>query len=270
MQVMHRFFARACAVTAAGVALGMWAVPAAGASGGGSAAIHPRAVGPAGFVAPRFTSKDHAIGVNVKATSNRFFAGYEAAVATGSATTVLASFAIPTLTCTTTDQAITPSTSIPVDNFKKVSAAFVFVGCVNGTASYFPGLVVNNTETNFTSTTFAAGDVIDLVTKVSTNRTRVQVTDVTTGVTQKITNGAGGSARAITIGDDAWSTKTIKLEHVPDFGKLKFRNCTVDGKTLASRHPQAFQRVNSLGTVQIAIGSLSSTGIAFATRFEHS
>ena len=267
MQVMHRFFARSSAVAAAGVALGMFAVPAASASSGGSAAIHPRAGGPAGLVAPRFTSRDSAIGVNVKATSNRFFAGYQAAVAKGSATTVLASFAIPTLTCTTTDRAIAPGTSVVVH--KSLSAAFVFVGCVNGTASYFPGLVVNNTETNFTSTTFAAGDVIDLVTKVSTNRTRVQVTDVTTGVTQKITNGAGGSARAITIGDDAWSTKTIKLEHVPDFGKLKFRNCTVDGKTLASRHPQAFQRVNSLGTVQIAVGSLSSTGIAFATRFEH-
>ena len=266
MQVMHRFFARACAVTAAGVALGMWAVPAASASGGGSAAIHPRAIGPASIAAgrggaPRFT------GVGVKATNSRFFAGYEAAVATGSATTVLASFAIPTLTCTTTDRAIAPGTSIAIH--KSVSAAFVFVGCVNGTASYFPGLVVNGREKDFTSTPFAAGDVIDLVTKVSTNRTRVQVTDVTTGVTElKIR--AGGSARAAVIGDDGWVTSSGALEHVPDFGKLKFRNCTVDGKTLASRHPQAFQRVNSSGTVQIAVGSLSSTGIAFATRFEHS
>ena len=267
MQVMHRFFARACAVAAAGVALGMWAVPAASASGGGSAATHPRAGGPGGLVAPRFTSRDSAIGVNVKATSNRFFAGYQAAVATGSATTVLASFAIPTLTCTTTDRAIAPGTSVVVH--KSLSAAFVFVGCVNGTASFFPGLVVNGREKDFTSTPFAAGDVIDLVTKVSTNRTRVQVTDVTTGVTElKIR--AGGSARAAVIGDDGFSTSTGALQHVPDFGKLKFRNCTVDGKTLASRHPQAFQRVNSLGRVQIAIGSLSSTGIAFATRFEHS
>jgi hypothetical protein len=267
MQVMHRFFARTCAVTAVGVALGMWAVPAASASSGGSAAIHPRAGGPAGFVAPRFTSKDSATGVNVKATSNRFFAGYQAAVATGSATTVLASFAIPTLTCTTTDRAIAPGTTVAVH--RSLSAAFVFVGCVNGTASFFPGLVVNGREKDFTSTPFAAGDVIDLVTKVSTNRTRVQVTDVTTGVTElKIR--AGGSARAAVIGDDGFSTSTGALQHVPDFGKLKFRNCTVDGKTLASRHPQAFQRVNSLGRVQIAIGSLSSTGIAFATRFEHS
>src|SRR5215472_7412049 len=221
MQVMHRFFARACAVAAAGVALGMWAVPTASASGGGSAAIHHGAGGPAGLVAPRFTS---------------------------------------------TDRAIAPGTSIAVH--RSLSAAFVFVGCVNGAASYFPGLVVNGREKDYTSTPFAAGDVIDVTTKVSTNRTRVQVTDVTTGVTEKKIR-AGGSARATFIGDDGWADSSGKLEHVPDFGKLKFRNSFVDGKTLASRHPQAFQRVNSLGTVQIAVGSLSSTGIAFATRFEH-
>jgi len=267
MHVMHRFFTRTCAVAAAGVALGMWAVPAASASGGSSAAIHPGVIGPA----PRFTSKDHAIGVNVKATNNRVFAGYESGVRTGSATVVLASFAVPTLAaCTSTDRAITPSAGIEVNNFKSFSTAFVFVGCANGTATYFPGLIVNGKEQDFTSTPFAAGDVIDLITKVSTNRTRVQVTDVTTGVTQKITNGAGASARAPFIGDDGWGSSTGALEHVPDFGKLKFRNVTVNGKTLASQHPQAFQRVNSNGTVQIAIGSISSTGIAFATRFEHS
>ncbi len=269
MHVMHRFFTRTCAVAAAGVALGMWAVPAASASGGGSAAVHPGVIGPGG--APRFTGKDHAIGVNVKATNNRVFAGYQSGVAKGSATVVLASFAVPTLAaCTSTDRAITPSAGVEVNNFKSFSTAFVFVGCSNGTATYVPGLVVNGKETDYTSSPVAPGDVIDLITKVSTNRTRVQVTDVTTGVTQKITNGAGGSANAPFIGDDGWGSSTGALEHVPDFGKLKFRDVTVDGKTLASQHPQAFQRVNSIGTVQIAIGSLSSSGIAFATRFEHS
>ena len=264
---MHRFFRRTCAVAAAGVALGMWAVPAASASGGGGAAIHPRATGPAGFVAPRFTSRNHAIGVGVKATNNRFFAGYAAAVATGSATTVLASFAIPTLTCTTTDRAIAPGTTVAVH--RSLSAAFVFVGCVNGMASYFPGLIVNGREKDFTSTPFAAGDVIDLVTKVSTNRTRVQVTDVTTGVTQlKIR--AGGSARAAVIGDDGWATSTGKLEHVPDFGKLTFKTCVLDGKTLASWRPHAYQRVNSIGTVQITTGNFWPGGTAFTTHFQHS
>jgi len=200
--------------------------------------------------------------------NSRFLAGYEAAVPAGSATTAESSFAIPTLSCTTVDRAITPSTFIVVSR-TCVSAAFVFTGCVSGTAVYFPGLVVNGKETDFTNNPFAAGDVIDLTTKVSTNRTRVQVTDVTTGVTEKLIK-TGGRARAAFIGDDGWATSSGVLEHVPDFGKLKFRNSLIDGKTLASRHPQAIQRVNSNGTVQIAVGSLSASGLAFATRFERS
>jgi hypothetical protein len=270
IHVMHRFFMRACAVATAGVALGTWALTAASASGSGSATIHPRA----GFAAGRggalrLTNNLHAAGLNVKVANSRFFAGYQATVTTGSATTSLASFAVPTLTCTTADRAIAASTGIPVRDFKSVSAAFVFVGCVGGTASFFPGLVINGTETDFSSSPFAAGDVIDLITKVSTNRTRVQVTDMTTGVTQKII-GAGGRARAAFIGDEGWGNSSGQLEHVPDFGKLKFRDCIIDGKDLAKWRPHAFQRVNSRGTVQIAIGTLSASGLAFATRFEHS
>lgn len=275
MNVMHRFVTRACAVAVAGVALGTWAVTAASASGGGSAAIHHGAIGPAGVVAGRdgalrFATNDHATGpTTATPTSNRYFAGYQTAVPAGSATVLTASFAVPTLSCTTTDRAIAPSTGVPVNNYKTVSAAFVFTGCVNGTAVYFPGLVVNGTETNYTASPVAAGDVIDLITKVSINRTRVQVTDVTTGVTQKII-GAAAKASAAFVGDDAWGNSSGQLEHVPDFGKLQFKNCILDGKTLASWHPKAYQRVNSIGTLQISTGGFWPGGTAFTTRFVHS
>jgi len=275
MHAMHRFVTRACAVAAAGVALSTWVVTAASASGGGSATIHPRAIG-SGIVAGRggalrLITNDHPLGLTTATpTSTRTFAGYQAAVPAGSATVLVASFAVPTLlSCTTTDRAIAPSVGVPVNNGKTVSAAFVFTGCVNGTALYFPGVVVNGTETDYQTTPFSAGDVIDLTAKVSTNRTRVQVTDVTTGVTQKII-GSGGRASAAFIGDEALATSTGSLLHVPDFGKLKFRNSVIDGKTLASWHPHAYQRVNSRGTVQIATGTLSTSGLAFATRYEHS
>ena len=209
----------------------------------------------------------HAVGLATAPANSRDFAGYAAAVPAGSATVMTASFTVPTLSCTTADRAITPSTAVYHGN--SVSAAFVFTGCVNGTAVYYPGLVVNGTETDFTTSPFAAGDVIDVTTKVSTNRTRVQVTDVTTGVTQKII-GAGASASAAYIGDDALFTSSQALIHVPDFGKLKYRNGLIDGKTLASWRPHAYQRVNSRGTVQIATGTLSTSGLAFATRYEHS
>ena len=270
MNVMHRFCMRACAVATAGVALGAWGVTAASASSG-SATIGSGAVGPAGIVAGRggalrFTGNDQAIGRTTAAANSRFFAGYAAAVPAGSATVLTASFAVPTLSCTTADLGIAPSAA--VENKTTASAAFVFTGCLNGAVDNFLGLVVNGHERDFTARV-TAGDTIDVTTKVSTNRTRVQVTDVTTGLTRKII-GPGARATAALFGDAGYASKSGRLLHVPHFGKLKFRNCLVDGKTLASRHPQAVQRVNSNGTVQISVGSLSTSGLAFATRFKHS
>jgi hypothetical protein len=224
--------------------------------------------GPDGHL--RFTSHDHAIGpITATPTSTRTFAGYQTAVAAGSATVAVASFTVPTLSCTTADRAIAPDAGVAENNYKTYSVAFLFTGCVNGTALYYPGLVVNGTPTDYQTSPFSAGDVIDLTTKVSTNRTRVQVTDVTTGVTQKII-GAGASASAAYIGDDALATNSGALLHVPDFGKLTFKNCLLDGKTLASWHPHAYQRVNSIGTLQITTGGFFPGGTAFTTHYQHS
>jgi hypothetical protein len=235
-------------------------------AGAASASINgPGTHGPGSGYAGLGTGS-HAAGLATAPANSRDFAGYAAAVPAGSATVLTASFTVPTLSCTTANRAITPSTAVYHGN--SVSAAFVFTGCVNGTAVYYPGLVVNGTETDFTTSPFAAGDVIDVTTKVSTNRTRVQVTDVTTGVTQKII-GAGARAQVVLISDNSWTTSTGRW-HVPDFGKLTFKNCLIDGKALASWHPRAYQRVNSNGTVQIRTGGFWPGGTAFTTHFMHS
>jgi hypothetical protein len=270
---MNGFLARAGAAAAAGVVLGTVMVTAASASGGGGATARYGALGPAGIAAGRggalrLARHDHAIGrVAARPVSNRTFAGYQTAVRAGSATTSAASFTVPALSCTSAERGILPDAGIAVGR-RSASVAFVFTGCINGKAAYFPGLVVNGTEKDFTKSPFAAGDVLDLTAKVSTNRTRVQVTDVTTGVTQKII-GAGGRAVAAWAGDDAAGSSTV-LFHVPDFGKLTFKNCLIDGKALASWHPRAFQRVNSRGTVQISTGGFFPGGTAFTTHFKHS
>ena len=201
------------------------------------------------------------------ATSNRTFAGYQTNVPAGSATVLTSSFTVPALSCTTTDRGIAADAGVLAS--KTASVSGVFIGCVSGVAVYYPWLLVNGTETDYSSNPVAAGDVIDLTTKVSTNRTRVQVTDVTTGVTQKII-GAGFSPRAAYAGDDGWGDSSGRLEHVPDFGKLTFKNCILDGKALASWRPQAYQRVNSIGTLQISTGNFWPGGTAFTTHFQHS
>lgn len=239
----------AAAVVGSLLSLATPAQAAAGRHGGG---------GPAGA---------HARALSV--TNNPTFAGYQANVATGSATSSAAQYKVPNLSCTTAARAITPVAGVAVNNFATYSSAFVFVGCRSGKAVYFPSLVINGTETDYTTTRLSAGDAIKVSTKVTTTGTTVQVTDVTKAVTKKLT-GPGASASAAYIGDSDWVTSTNTLLGVPSFGTLTFTHCLIDGTALAGSNPGAYQRVNSSNVVQIATGALSSTGTAFPTQFKHS
>ena len=196
------------------------------------------------------------------------FAGYQATVTAGSPTSSAAQYKVPALSCTSAYRAITPVAGVPVNSFATYSSAFLFVGCHNGTATYFPALVVNGTETNYTTTPLSAGDLIKVTTKVTTTGTTVQVTDVTKGVTKKLT-GAGASPSAAYIGDSDWVNNGTLLG-VPSFGTLTFTHCLIDGTALAAASPAQYQRVNSSSIVQIATGALSSTGTTFPTTYKHS
>jgi hypothetical protein len=229
----------------------------------------PSAVaGPGG--GPRLTHQ--AIGrITAAATSSRTFAGYQATVTAGSATSSAATFTVPALSCTTAERGITPDVGVAANRFKTASVAGVFTGCAKGKAVYFPWLLVNGAESNYTTVHLSAGDVINLSASVTTSGITVQVTDVTKGisVTNTIT-GAGASANAAWIGDDGWGSSTGTLLSVPNFGKLTFTNCLIDGKALGGWHPQAYQRVNSHGTVQIATGGPWPGGTTFNTHYQHS
>src|SRR5215469_9228330 len=166
---MNRFLARACAAATAGVALGTCVATAASASGGGVPIRHS-VLGPASMVAGRggalrLTREDHTTGrITAAPTSTRTFAGYQTAVTAGSATVAAASITVPALSCTTANRAIAPSAGVPANKYKTFSAAYLFTGCVHGNAVYFPGLILNGKETDYTTTPFSAGDVINLTT----------------------------------------------------------------------------------------------------------
>jgi len=259
---------RAIRMLVAATAVGGLALSGLMVAGAASATVNGRGIhGPGSrYFGPGTGSRAAAL-ATAGPISNRTFAGYQAGVPAGSATVLTASFTVPTLSCTTTDRSIAADAGVLAS--KTASVAGVVTECVSGTAVYYPWLLVNGTETDYTASPFAAGDVIDLTAKVSTNRTRVQVTDVNTGVTQKII-GAGFSPRAAYVGDDGWGSSSGQLQHVPDFGKLTFKNCILDAKTLASWGPQAFQRVNSINTLQISNGNFWPGGTAFTTHFVHS
>ena len=201
--------------------------------------------------------------------STSTFAGYQSAVAPGSATSSAASSSVPKLSCTTATRAVGPAAGVQANNNKTFSSASLFTGCVNGKAVNYPALVINGHETPYPKSPFSAGDVINLSTNVTTKGTTVQVTDVTTGASQKLT-GAGASASAAYIGDTAWVNSTGTLLGVPNFGTLTFTKCRIDGITLAASLPYRYQRVNSSNIVQIATGALPSTGTRFATSYKHS
>jgi hypothetical protein len=253
------------------------AVSGPGTRGPGSRSVDPgagsNASGPAGLAGGRGgAARDHAFGrITAALISTRTFAGYQTAVTAGSATSSAATFIVPTLSCTTANVGIGADAGVAANNFKTASVAGVFTGCANGKAVYFPFLVVNGTEANYTSTHFSAGDVINLSASVTTSGSTVQVTDTTKGVsvTNTIT-GAGASANAAWIGDDAWFSSTGTRLGVPNFGKLKFTGCLVDGTALQTWNPQQYQRVNAKGIVQIATGPFSPAPAAFATYYKHS
>jgi hypothetical protein len=95
------------------------------------------------------------------------------------------------------------------------------------------------------------------------------VKDVTTGVTVRHL-GVGARASAAFMGDNGWANSNGTLQGVPNFGKLTFTNCLIDGKALGGWHPKAFQRVNGRGMVEIATGGLLPGGTAFDTLFRQS
>jgi len=199
--------------------------------------------------------------------NSRVFAGYQASVAPGSATSSAARFKVPRLSCTSAYRAITPVAGVAVNNFRSFSSAFVFTGCFHGRAVFFPALVINGNEVNY-ATSFRAGNVIKVSTKVTTRGTTVQVTDVTTGVTKRRT-GPGARSSAAYVGDSYWLANPATLVGVPSFDTLTFTSCLVDGRALARSHPARIQRVNSRNVLQIATGALSPGGTAFATHYRH-
>jgi hypothetical protein len=191
------------------------------------------------------------------------FAGYEAAVTAGSATTSVTRFTVPKLKCTSATRAISAVAGVEVNKYATFSASALAVECYKDAAVFFPELSINGAQYNYQTSPAYAGNVIELSTTVTKTGTTVSVKDVTRGFTKKKT-GAGASAIAPYIGDSGSASVAV-----PAFGTITYTSCRVDGATLASKHPTRYQRTTSDGVLQIATDALAGTGTSFATHFEH-
>ena len=251
--VLARFRMPALAVTIGAAALALplsLAVPAQAAAGGNSGGGGPA-------------------GVRVSAPSvinTRTFAGYQASVAPGSATSSAAQFKVPRLSCTTANRGIVPGVGVVVNAFRSFSGAALIVECIRGRAVYAPVTAINGNQVSY-ATSVRAGNVIKVSVTVTTRATTVQVTDVTTRFTKRRT-GPGARSSAAFVGDDSLLSGATLLG-VPHFGTLTYSSCLVDGRALAHSHPARYQRVTSRGILQIATGAQSPAGTAFPTQYRH-
>jgi hypothetical protein len=203
-------------------------------------------------------------GAGAAILNSTFFAGYEAKVTAGSATTSTARFTVPKLTCTSATRYILPVAGVEVNDGATASGAALALECFDGAAVDYPVLLVNGTDSDYPTSPAYAGNVIELSTTVTTTGTTVTVKDVTRGVT-KTKKGAGASAIGPYIGDSGSASVAV-----PPFGTVTFTSCKIDGDTLASKHPTEYQRETSSGVLQISTGALSASGTTFSTHFEHS
>jgi hypothetical protein len=196
--------------------------------------------------------------------NSTYFAGYEAAVTAGSATTSTAHLTVPKLKCTSAYRGISVVAGVAVNKYATYSSAALAVECFDDAAVYFPELDINGTQYAYQGSPAYAGNAIELSTTVTTTGTTVTVKDVTRGFT-KMKKGAGASSSAAYIADSGSASV-----HVPSFGTITYTSCKVDGDTLASKKPTEYQRATSSGVLQISTTALSSAGTEFSTHFEHS
>lgn len=196
--------------------------------------------------------------------NSTYFAGYQAAVKAGSATTSTTSFKVPKLSCTPATRVIGAVAGAEVNKYATYSAAALAVECYKGAAVFFPELSIDGTEYNYQTSPAYAGNVIDLSTDVTTKGTTVTVKDVTSGVT-KTKKGGGASASAAYTGDSGSASYAVL-----NFGTITFTSCKIDGDTLASKSPTRYQRETSKGVLQISTAALAASGTTFATQFKHS
>jgi hypothetical protein len=191
------------------------------------------------------------------------FAGYQASP--GHLNSASTAFTVPVLSCPRRGVVgITPE--VQLANSSKFSGGGVFAVCQGGGSQYFAFAVIKNSQTNL-SMPIRSGDQMTVSASETSSGTSVTVTDLTHRAS-KTTTGPGGAVTSTAIGDGGVLSNGV-LVGVPPFGKLAFSQCYVNGASLGSTAPTAFDRVKGT-TLQIKTAPLNALGNKFTTTFKHS
>ncbi len=182
-------------------------------------------------------------------------------VATGSGfSSVSSTWTEPTATCGSTNDLFAPWVGIDGYGSDSVEQTGVQTDCSSGSPEDSAWYEVYPADPVYYSNAVSAGDVITAtVTRSGTNYT-MTLTDKNkwTKTTTKSYNGENASAEVIMESPTA---------SYPNFGKVSFSGSTVNGQSLSSYDPTAFDASNDDGTYEDHTSALS--GGSFSIAYEH-
>jgi hypothetical protein len=185
---------------------------------------------------------------------------------------VTTKFTVPSFSCTSTFSGVEPGAFVLTGSSKAplFSGAGLSLICQKGTAMAKPTTVIDDKQAMGRQHVYA-GDVVETIVETSASAMTATVEDLTTGHTFKFSRtGSGGTSFEQLVIDDALDSQGTTLP-VPDFGTIRFRAATINGKALGVESPrERVSRETSAKVVQIATGALSSTAEdAFSTVWKH-
>jgi hypothetical protein len=200
-------------------------------------------------------------GSGISEVVNSNFAGY---LTTSAPNSIQAAFRVPSLLCPASgsfETAAGAEVQGPIGSSVSFENADLYMFCNNGTPSYSGSFVYGTSSApTTTSWTFTPHPLDKIKLKITTGAT---FTEVAKDVTHPATSTVSGVCTACG-GSEA--NVSMDIGPVTPFGSLTWKNVRVDGGTLASSTPTAYQDVNG-SDVLITTSPISTGGTSFTNTF---
>ncbi len=189
------------------------------------------------------------------------FAGYESLQR--NPTEAQGSFVLPSFTCTKSTQWL--DLSMQINGTPDAVAAYVYVTCNEpGVPPTYEGFACAGSGAPCsTDITPVPGDSITITDTLTASQSSALIDDVTANATASQT----GSGATSYVGSSFFAGRLSG--QIPSFTKVKFTDCTIDGKPIGAKGADTLNMGNKNGMTQVKAGALNGTGDGFALTFEH-
>lgn len=179
------------------------------------------------------------------------------------ATEAEGTFVLPSFTCTKATQAA--DFSIQVNGSPNGASGWVYVTCTApGLPPTYEGFAcVMPSSPCSSDITPAPGDTITITDTLTTSQASAEINDVTTNMVAS----QSGPGVSETFGTAFFIGRLSG--QIPTFTKVKFTQCTVNGKPISANVPSSMTMVKNNGTTQATVGPLNTAGNGFSVKFVH-